>query len=108
MSDLNKQTKDQVAAVMLLHGSPSQQAEAAKYMCSLVPWASAAKSTTSKGTTAIRIAAACKGSDGVLDPQAFANLVVVECFQAAMIEARGHMNPVALMTGMMERLGLNE
>jgi O-acetylhomoserine/O-acetylserine sulfhydrylase-like pyridoxal-dependent enzyme len=37
----------------------------------------------------------------------FAELIVKECFAAAMIEAKGHMNPIDLMTRMKERVGIN-
>lgn len=39
--------------------------------------------------------------------EAFANLVVIECFKAAMIESRGHMNPIDLMVHMKERVGVS-
>ena len=36
----------------------------------------------------------------------FTELVVKECFAAAMIEAKGHMNPIDLMKSMKDRVGL--
>lgn len=35
-------------------------------------------------------------------------LVVIECFKAAMIEAKGHMNPTDLMARMKQRTGVQE
>lgn len=45
--------------------------------------------------------------EGVEVVEAFANLVVIECFKAAMIESRGHMNPIDLMVHMKERVGVS-
>jgi hypothetical protein len=36
----------------------------------------------------------------------FAELIVKECFKAAMIESKGHMNPIDLMKRMKERVGV--
>ena len=38
----------------------------------------------------------------------FAELIVMECFKAAMIESKGHMNPIDLMKRMKERVGVEE
>ena len=38
----------------------------------------------------------------------FAELIVLECFKAAMIESKGHMNPIDLMKRMKERVGVEE
>ena len=38
----------------------------------------------------------------------FAELIVRECFKAAMIESKGHMNPIDLMKHMKERVGVEE
>lgn len=38
----------------------------------------------------------------------FAELIVVECFKAVMIESKGHMNPIDLMNGMKKRIGITE
>ena len=38
----------------------------------------------------------------------FAELIVKECFKAAMIESKGHMNPIDLMKRMKERVGVEE
>lgn len=38
----------------------------------------------------------------------FAELIVKECFKAAMIEAKGHMNPIDLMKRMKERVGVED
>lgn len=40
--------------------------------------------------------------------QRFAELIVRECFKAAMIESKGHMNPIDLMKRMKERVGVEE
>ena len=42
------------------------------------------------------------------DHEKFAELIVRECFKAAMIESKGHMNPIDLMKGMKERVGVEE
>jgi hypothetical protein len=44
--------------------------------------------------------------EGVESAEAFANLVIIECFKAAMIESRGHLNPIDLMVRMKERVGV--
>ena len=36
----------------------------------------------------------------------FAELIVKECFKAALIETKGHVNPVDLMKRMEERVGV--
>ena len=36
----------------------------------------------------------------------FAELIIQKCFEAAMIESKGHMNPVDLMYAMKERVGV--
>ena len=38
----------------------------------------------------------------------FAELIVEECFKAAMIESKGHMNPIDLIKRMKERVGVEE
>lgn len=38
----------------------------------------------------------------------FAELIVQECFKAAMIESKGHMNPIDLMNRMKEQVGVEE
>lgn len=38
----------------------------------------------------------------------FMKLIVEECFKAAMIESKGHMNPVDLMNRMKEMTGLSQ
>ena len=38
----------------------------------------------------------------------FAELIIRECFKAAMIESKGHMNPIDLMKRMKERVGVEE
>lgn len=38
----------------------------------------------------------------------FAELIVRECFKAAMIESKGHMNPIELMKRMKELVGVEE
>jgi hypothetical protein len=38
----------------------------------------------------------------------FAELIVKECFKAAMIESKGHMNPIDLMQRMKEQVGVDE
>ena len=40
------------------------------------------------------------------DKHKFAELVIKECFAAAMIEAKGHMNPIDLMKCMKDRVGI--
>lgn len=42
------------------------------------------------------------------DLENFAELIVRECFKAAMIESKGHMNPIDLMKRMKERVGVSE
>ncbi len=41
-----------------------------------------------------------------LDLEKFAELIVDECFRAAMIESKGHMNPGELIKRMKERVGV--
>jgi len=36
----------------------------------------------------------------------FAELIMRECFKAAMIESKGHMNPARLLNRMKERIGV--
>ena len=38
----------------------------------------------------------------------FALSIVNECFKAAMIESKGHMNPIDLMNRMNERVGVDK
>ena len=45
---------------------------------------------------------------GQAEIQKFAELIVKECFKAAMIESKGHMNPIDLMKRMKERVGVEE
>ena len=45
--------------------------------------------------------------EGVEAVEAFANLVVIECFKVAMIESRGQLNPIDLMVRMKERVGVS-
>ena len=40
--------------------------------------------------------------------QKLAELIVEECFKAAMVESKGHMNPIDLMKRMKERVGVEE
>lgn len=40
--------------------------------------------------------------------QKFAELIVGECFKAAMIESKGHFNPVDLMNNMKVRVGIDK
>jgi hypothetical protein len=42
------------------------------------------------------------------DSKKFAELIVEECFKAAMIESKGHMNPIDLMKRMKEQVGVEE
>ena len=44
----------------------------------------------------------------VFDKEKFAELIVEECFKAAMIESKGHMNPIDLIKRMKERVGVEE
>ena len=44
----------------------------------------------------------------VFDKEKFAELIVEECFKAAMIESKGHMNPTDLVKRMKERVGVEE
>ena len=46
--------------------------------------------------------------DKYSDLAKFAELIVRECFKAAMIESKGHMNPIDLMKRMKERVGVEE
>jgi hypothetical protein len=49
--------------------------------------------------------------DYIISPkelEKFAELIIRECFKAAMIEAKGHMNPVDLMKRMKEHVGIEE
>ena len=41
-----------------------------------------------------------------VDHEKFAELIVKECFKAAMIESKGHMNPNDLMARMKEMVGI--
>ena len=45
---------------------------------------------------------------GEKDLEKFAELIVGECFKAAMIESKGHMNPIDLMKRMKEQVGVEE
>ena len=45
--------------------------------------------------------------EGVESVEVFANLVVIECLKAAMIESRGHLNPIDLIVRMKERVGVS-
>lgn len=58
------------------------------------------------------VSSALEGYNGMFTEQEaiekFAELIVMECFKAAMIESKGHMNPIDLMKRMKERVGVEE